>query len=165
MREYKRGGGLEQCLPLSAVWVSQQAGQLTFTTDIIKIAMYWTFIMLLSIQKWRAWLAVLSGHCVLCGCSTLHSVPLMQLLVSSECSFLDVALLPRWPQVERRKGSTCPSTWALLWGWRLGYLYLAEFQVRDVMKSVRTDFGSICTPYSVFKPNISQETVSTENAW
>lgn len=114
--------------------------------------------------KWRAWLAVLSGLCVLRGCSTPRGVPLTQLFVSSDRSFSDAAPLPRWPQPERRKDSTCPSTWALLWGWHLGYLYLAEFQVRDVMNRVSKNWFWFCL-YSVFKANISQETVSAENAW
>lgn len=99
-----------------------------------------------------------------CRCSMLRRVPLKQLSVSSDRSFLDAAPLPRWPQAERRKGSTCPSTWVLLWGWRLEYLYLVEFQVRDAMNKVSKD-GLWFYLYSIFKPNISQETVSTENAW
>lgn len=177
--EGKEGGGvslisdLDQCLSLSAVWVSQQAEQSTFRDhkeDFLILDVHNQYkdeeldLQSYLVTAWTWMLSHYSWQIRVFEHAVVSPVPLTQLFVSSHRSFLDAAPLPRWPQAERRKDSTCPSTWALLSGWRLGYLYLAEFQVRDVMKKVSKD-GLWFHLYSIFKPNISQETVSTENAW
>lgn len=86
-------------------------------------------------------------------------IKLTQLFISRACSCLDVAPPPRWPRARRRTGSTCRSTWALPWEWRLGCLCPAESQVRDCVNinGEVTGKKSLITASSVRSLTVSLE--------